>query len=140
MEEMVKVPKGLRMTIKTKVVTVTSKSGILTRDFEHPPIKLWFANNGTEVHARLCFVKSEQLSMLRSVCNHIRNIFKGVEKKFEDEMCLKYVLTYHEVNGPTHHEIKVIVMHRLIKIDGKVRTDMFYPAGFQNAMEIEKTK
>jgi ribosomal protein L6P/L9E len=62
MEEMVEVPKGLKMTIKTKVVTVTSKSGILTHDLE-------------------------QLSMLRSVCNHIRNIFKGVEKKFEDKMC-----------------------------------------------------
>jgi ribosomal protein S4E len=78
--------------------------------------------------------------MLRSVCNHIQNLFEGVEKKFEYKMCLKYVLTYHEVNALTHHEIKVIVMQRLIKIDGKVRTDMFYPAGFQDVMEIEKTK
>ncbi|CAE7499784.1 rps4 [Symbiodinium sp. CCMP2592] len=45
---------------------------------------------------------------------------------------LKYALTYREV--------KMIVMQRLIKVDGKVRTDMFYPAGFMDMVQIEKTK
>jgi len=45
---------------------------------------------------------------------------------------LKYALTYREC--------KMIVMQRLIKVDGKVRTDMFYPAGFMDVVEIEKTK
>jgi len=45
---------------------------------------------------------------------------------------LKYALTYKEV--------KMIVMQRLIKVDGKVRTDMFYPAGFMDVVQIEKTK
>jgi small subunit ribosomal protein S4e len=35
---------------------------------------------------------------------------------------LKYALTYREVVA--------IVMQRLISIDGKVRTDKCYPAGF----------
>jgi len=34
----------------------------------------------------------------------------------------------------------MIVMQRLIKVDGKARTDMFYPAGFQDVISIEKTK
>jgi small subunit ribosomal protein S4e len=45
---------------------------------------------------------------------------------------LKYALTYREC--------KMIVMQRLIKVDGKVRTDMFYPAGFMDVVDIEKTK
>eukprot|EP00933_Yihiella_yeosuensis_P051229 TRINITY_DN490_c1_g1_i1.p2 TRINITY_DN490_c1_g1~~TRINITY_DN490_c1_g1_i1.p2 ORF type:complete len:259 (+),score=68.70 TRINITY_DN490_c1_g1_i1:94-870(+) len=45
---------------------------------------------------------------------------------------LKYALTYREV--------KMIVMQRLIKVDGKVRTDMFFPAGFMDVVQIEKTK
>eukprot|EP00927_Polykrikos_kofoidii_P007185 TRINITY_DN1292_c0_g1_i2.p1 TRINITY_DN1292_c0_g1~~TRINITY_DN1292_c0_g1_i2.p1 ORF type:complete len:260 (-),score=41.56 TRINITY_DN1292_c0_g1_i2:119-898(-) len=45
---------------------------------------------------------------------------------------LKYALTYREC--------KMIVMQRLIKIDGKVRSDMFYPAGFMDVVEIDKTK
>jgi len=44
---------------------------------------------------------------------------------------LKYALTRREVN--------MIVMRRLIKIDGKVRTDMNYPAGFQDVVSIDNT-
>jgi len=45
---------------------------------------------------------------------------------------LKYALTYNEA--------KMIVMQRLIKVDGKVRTDMFFPTGFMDVISIEKTK
>ena len=31
------------------------------------------------------------------------------------------------------------MMQRLIKVDGKVRTDSTYPAGFQDVISIEKT-
>ncbi|KAI9205491.1 ribosomal family S4e [Polychytrium aggregatum] len=44
---------------------------------------------------------------------------------------LKYALT--------HKEVKSIVMQRLIKVDGKVRTDITYPAGFMDVISIEKT-
>eukprot|EP00444_Apocalathium_aciculiferum_P010477 CAMPEP_0183389386 /NCGR_PEP_ID=MMETSP0370-20130417/4897_1 /TAXON_ID=268820 /ORGANISM="Peridinium aciculiferum, Strain PAER-2" /LENGTH=156 /DNA_ID=CAMNT_0025568631 /DNA_START=15 /DNA_END=483 /DNA_ORIENTATION=- len=36
------------------------------------------------------FAKSKQLSMLRSVCSHINNLFDGVQKKFEYKMRLVY--------------------------------------------------
>jgi len=45
---------------------------------------------------------------------------------------LKYALTYREC--------KMIVMQRLIKVDGKIRIDMFFPAGFMDVIQIEKTK
>jgi len=44
---------------------------------------------------------------------------------------LKYALTKAEVTK--------IVMQRLVKVDGKVRTDPTYPAGFMDVIEIEKT-
>ncbi|KAK7485198.1 hypothetical protein BaRGS_00023608 [Batillaria attramentaria] len=44
---------------------------------------------------------------------------------------LKYALTYDEV--------KKIVMQRLIKVDGKVRTDKTYPCGFMDVITIERT-
>merc|ERR1719263_2502266 len=31
-------------------------------------------------------------------------------------------------------------MQRLVKVDGKVRTDMFFPTGFMDVISIEKTK
>nr|POE89980.1 40s ribosomal protein s4 [Quercus suber] len=44
---------------------------------------------------------------------------------------LKYALNSREV--------KAIVMQRLIKVDGKVRTDPTYPAGYMDVISIEKT-
>jgi len=44
---------------------------------------------------------------------------------------LKYALTYQEC--------KMIVMQRLVKVDGKVRMEKCYPAGFMDVVEIEKT-
>jgi small subunit ribosomal protein S4e len=44
---------------------------------------------------------------------------------------LKYALTGKEVTS--------IVMQRLIKVDGKVRTDPTFPAGFMDVITIEKT-
>jgi len=44
---------------------------------------------------------------------------------------LKYALTYKEVNS--------ILMQRLVKIDGKTRTDKTYPLGFMDVVELEKS-
>merc|ERR1711971_1239759 len=75
---------------KSKKVEVEGKHGKLTRDFKHLPIELWTAASGHEVRARMYFAKSKQLSMLRSVCSHINNLFDGVENKFEYRMRLVY--------------------------------------------------
>lgn len=44
---------------------------------------------------------------------------------------LKYALNGREVNS--------IIMQRLVKVDGKVRTDTTYPAGFMDVITLEKT-
>jgi len=44
---------------------------------------------------------------------------------------LKYALT--------RREITMIVMRRLVEIDGKIRTDINYPCGFQDVLRIDKT-
>lgn len=44
---------------------------------------------------------------------------------------LKYALNSHEVT--------LIVAQRLVKVDGKVRTDPTYPTGFQDVISIDKS-
>merc|ERR1712066_548382 len=58
--------------------------------FKHLPIELRTANSGHEVRAKMYFAKSKQLSMLRSVCSHINNLFDGVQKKYQYRMRLVY--------------------------------------------------
>jgi small subunit ribosomal protein S4e len=38
-----------------------------------------------------------------------------------------------------NRETRAILMQRLIKVDGKVRTDITYPAGYMDVISIEKT-
>jgi len=45
---------------------------------------------------------------------------------------LKYALNYREA--------KAILVQRLVKVDGKIRTDHTYPAGFMDVVTLEKTK
>eukprot|EP00392_Amoebophrya_sp_AT5.2_P000053 g53.t1 len=45
---------------------------------------------------------------------------------------LKYALNYKEA--------KMILIQRLVKVDGKIRTDHTYPAGFMDVVSLEKTK
>jgi small subunit ribosomal protein S4e len=44
---------------------------------------------------------------------------------------LKYALTYHEV--------KMILKERLVAVDGKVRTDVTFPAGFMDVISLAGT-
>jgi small subunit ribosomal protein S4e len=44
---------------------------------------------------------------------------------------LKYALNAREVNA--------ILMQRLVKVDGKVRTDSTFPSGLMDVISIEKT-
>jgi len=45
---------------------------------------------------------------------------------------LKYALNYKEA--------KQILVQRLVKVDGKIRTDHTFPAGFMDVITLEKTK
>ncbi|CDJ48526.1 hypothetical protein, conserved [Eimeria brunetti] len=44
---------------------------------------------------------------------------------------LKYALTYHET--------KLIVMQKLVQVDGKIRTDPCYPLGFMDVISLVRT-
>mmetsp|Transcript_91401 Transcript_91401/g.258826 ORF Transcript_91401/g.258826 Transcript_91401/m.258826 type:complete len:189 (-) Transcript_91401:98-664(-) len=117
-EESIKVPKGVKITIKAKKVEVVGKHGTLKRDFKHLPIELWVANNRTEVHARMYFAKSKQLSMLRSVCSHISNLFDGVQKRFEYKMRLVYAhfpININITNGGSVIEIRNFLGEKIVR-------------------------
>mmetsp|Transcript_87365 Transcript_87365/g.137927 ORF Transcript_87365/g.137927 Transcript_87365/m.137927 type:complete len:189 (-) Transcript_87365:56-622(-) len=117
-EESIKVPKGIKISIKSKVVEVTGKNGTLKRDFKHLPIELWLANCGKEVKARMYFAKSKQISMLRSVCSHIQNLFDGVEKTFEYKLRLVYAhfpINANIVNGGKTVEIRNYLGEKIVR-------------------------
>ncbi|CAK9037029.1 unnamed protein product [Durusdinium trenchii] len=117
-EESVKVPKGCKITVKSKIVEVTGKHGSLKRDFKHLPIELFLANGGKKVVARMYFAKSKQCSMLNTVCSHISNLFEGVTKKFEYKMRLVYAhfpINVNIVSGGKTIEIRNFLGEKMVR-------------------------
>merc|ERR1712032_664161 len=100
------------------IVEVSGKHGTLKRDFKHLPIELYLANSGHEVRAKMYFAKSKQLSMLRSVCSHINNLFDGVQKKYEYKMRLVYAhfpINANIVNGGKTVELRNFLGEKLVR-------------------------
>mmetsp|Transcript_5631 Transcript_5631/g.8709 ORF Transcript_5631/g.8709 Transcript_5631/m.8709 type:complete len:189 (+) Transcript_5631:62-628(+) len=117
-EESIKVPKGVKISIKSKIVEVEGKHGKLVRDFKHMPIELSLVDCGKEVRARMYFGKTKQLSMLRSVCSHINNLFDGVQKKFVYRMRLVYAhfpINANIVNGGATIEIRNFLGEKIVR-------------------------
>eukprot|EP00913_Durusdinium_trenchii_P012310 g11556.t2 len=118
LKETVKVPKGCKITVKSKIVEVTGKHGSLKRDFKHLPIELFLANGGKKVVARMYFAKSKQCSMLNTVCSHISNLFEGVTKKFEYKMRLVYAhfpININIINGGKTIEIRNFLGEKVVR-------------------------
>ena len=63
-------------------------------------------------------------------CEHMRAQRNLVQAGYP--LVCRYALTGREVTA--------ILMQRLVKVDGKVRTDTTYPAGFMDVIQIEKTE
>merc|ERR1712066_881382 len=94
------------------------KHGTLKREFKHMPIELRLENCGHEVRARMYFAKSKQLSMLRSVCSHIRNLFDGVEKRFQYKMRLVYAhfpINANITNGGKTIEVRNFLGEKIVR-------------------------
>eukprot|EP00439_Symbiodinium_sp_Y106_P000255 s5436_g1.t1 len=117
-EEVLKVPKGITIKIKSKVVEVKGKHGELKRDFKHLPIELFLSDGGKKVVARMYFAKSKQCSMLNSVCSHISNLFEGVAHKFEYKMRLVYAhfpINANIINGGKTIEIRNFLGEKVVR-------------------------
>eukprot|EP00434_Breviolum_minutum_P028092 symbB.v1.2.024850.t1/scaffold2376.1/size80753/5 len=117
-EETIKVPKGCKITVKSKIVEVSGKHGNLKRDFKHLPIELFLSEGGKKVVARMYYAKSKQCSMLNTVCSHIANLFDGVTKKFEYKMRLVYAhfpINTNIVNGGKTVEIRNFLGEKVVR-------------------------
>jgi len=59
--------------------------------------------------------------------------------KLRESLPLSLVLRNRLRYALTRREVMIIVMRRQVQIDGKVRTDLNYPAGFMDVITIPKT-
>lgn len=75
----VKIPKGLKASVKNRVVTITGPRGVLKRSFKHLAINMYMTKEG-RLRVEKWFGTKKELAAVRTVCSHIENMLKGVTK------------------------------------------------------------
>ena len=87
--QLVKIPEGLEVSIKSRAVTVKGPRGSLTKEFKHLSVDIYKVDKDT-IKVEKWFGKKKELAAVRTVCSHIENLFKGVTKGYLYKMRAVY--------------------------------------------------
>ncbi len=82
--EIIEIPKDVKVTAKSRVVTVTGPRGKITKQFKHVKIEIEVKDNKVYVHTYMTTYK--QSAILVTISSHIRNMIKGVTLGFRYKM------------------------------------------------------
>ena len=86
------------------------------------------------------FAKSKHLSMLRSVCSHISNLFDGVNSKFEYKMRLVYShfpINANITNGGKTVELRNFLGEKIVRTVSSLATHSAPVSRSKNSLEWE---
>lgn len=72
----VKIPKDIKASVKSRVVTITGTRGTLKRNFKHLAIDIHMTSPRC-LKVEKWFGTKKQLAAVRTVCSHIENMIKG---------------------------------------------------------------
>merc|ERR1712198_230402 len=76
-------------SVKSRVVTVKGPRGSLTKSFKHLAVDIYMTDKKT-IKVEKWFGSKKQLAAVRTVCSHIKNLFKGVTYGFMYKMRAVY--------------------------------------------------
>jgi large subunit ribosomal protein L9e len=91
----VPIPEKVKVTVKSRIVSVEGPRGKLTRSFKGNAFDM-FIKDG-KVFVELWFGKRLDIASVRSVASHIRNMMTGVTKGYEYTMRFVYAHFPHNV-------------------------------------------
>lgn len=72
----VKIPDGLTVNVKSRLVTVKGPRGILKRNFKHLAVDIRMVNPRL-LKVEKWFGSKKELAAVRTVCSHVENMIKG---------------------------------------------------------------
>lgn len=107
----VKIPKGLKASVKNRVVTITGPRGVLKRSFKHLAINMYMTKEG-RLRVEKWFGTKKELAAVRTVCSHIENMLKGVTKGFLYKM--RAVYAHFPINCVTSENNSVLEVRNFL--------------------------
>merc|ERR1711935_393514 len=87
--QLVNVPEGVDVSVKSRVVTVKGSRGTLVKSFKHLALDMCMPDKKT-IRVEKWFGKKKELAAVRTVCSHITNLISGVTKGYKYKMRAVY--------------------------------------------------
>jgi len=87
-EKMVKVPKGVTVSMKDNILEVKGPKGVLARKYKHPKVRVEIDND--KIHVIADLPKKKEFALTGTWTAHIENMMKGVTEGFEYKMKIVY--------------------------------------------------
>merc|ERR1712054_465419 len=84
-----KIPEGVTVDVKARVVVVKGPRGTLTKSFKHMQVDLYKPDADT-VQVEKWFSQSKEQSAIKTCISHIQNMITGVTKGFKYHMKMVY--------------------------------------------------
>ncbi|KAJ2001359.1 60S ribosomal protein L9B [Coemansia thaxteri] len=88
-EDIVTIPEGVTVSIKSRQITVTGPRGTLSRDLRHIQMDIQRPSKDT-IRVIVWQGGRKHVACIRTVCSHIKNLITGVTKGFEYKMRFVY--------------------------------------------------
>jgi len=85
LNQIVKIPDGIDVSVRSRKVTVKGPRGTLRRDFRHMAIDIKKVKK-EQLMVEKWFGIRKELAAVKTVCSHIENMIKGVTKGYRYKM------------------------------------------------------
>ena len=120
-KSVIKIPDGVTVSVKARVVVVTGDRGALTKSFKHMDVDIKHNKDANTITVDKWFGKKKELSAIKTVCSHIENLFTGVTKGYKYKM--KLVYAHFPVNVGIRDDKKHITIMNFIGQKVKFEVD-----------------
>jgi len=120
-KSVIKIPEGVEVTIKARIVTVKGDRGTLSKSFKHMDVDVKHNKDANTITVDKWFGKKKELSAIKTVCSHITNLFTGVTLGYKYRM--KLVYAHFPVNVGIRDDKKHITIMNFIGQKVKFEVD-----------------
>ena len=107
----VKIPEGIKCSVKNRKVTIKGKRGILIRSFAHTQLDIKLINKNT-LQVQKWFGIRKELATVRTVCSHVENMIVGVTRGFQYKM--RSVYAHFPINVTTQDANKTVEIRNFL--------------------------
>ncbi|CAH1369901.1 hypothetical protein MTP99_011393 [Tenebrio molitor] len=107
----VKIPEGITVHAKSRLITVKGPRGVLKRSFKHLAVDINMVNPKL-LKVEKWFGRKKELAAVRTVCSHVENMLKGVTKGYQYKM--RAVYAHFPINCVTTENDSVIEIRNFL--------------------------